>query len=187
MDKEKAIMIMSKLPRSVLVRYVQSIDATISGVSKKAMAEQFYSKYGLSEENASSLLEIHHAISQEREPFSVYQLWLANTNIENLKNKIKMEINDNKAEIGDDKYVLKEGYQDLEETETELTFIFSFVRTKTKFDIIKLDFDSKKENISIPITIKFIEGIRKAKVFVYCRRPDLQRFIKFNKETQGAQ
>lgn len=187
MDKEKAIIIMTLLPRSVLARYVQSIDATIRGVSKKALAEEFYNKHGFSEETASRLLEIHRAILQEREPICVYELWLADTNIDNLKNKIKMEINENKAEIGDDKYITKEGYYDLEETETELTFIFSFVRTKTKFDIIKMDFESRKENVSIPIKIKFIEENGKAKVFVNSRRSDLQRFIKFNKETQGAQ
>ena len=186
MDRAKAIVIMTQLPRSVLARYVQSIDATIRGASKKALAEEFYNKHGFSEETASRLLEIHRAILEEKEPVSIYELWLADNNIDNLKNKIKMEINDNKAEIGDDKYVTKEGYYDLEETETELTFSFSFVRTKTRFDIIRMDFESRKENVIIPIKIKFIEGNVKAKVFFNCRRVDLQRFIRFNKETQEA-
>lgn len=176
---------MTQLPRTVLLRFVQSVDGSIKGGgSKKAIAEEFYKKHGLTEENATRILEIYNAISEEKEPVNVYIFWLDNANTEDFREKLLKEINDNKALIGDDKYVSKEGYIDSEETEEGVDFSFSFVRIKTKFDIIKVDFETRKENITVPIKIEFDNENKKSKVFVYSKRPDLQRFIKFNKEVQ---
>lgn len=176
--------LMSQLPKAVLMRYVQERDSSIKGRSNRDIAEKAAENLEFTEEDVSAIVEILRTIKEEKEPVTMYTFSVASNDSDEFLEELVSDLKKREATVGEDGYIQKEGYIDIDIGSGYVDFRYTFLRDNSSYDLVKLRWQEKKENISLPILIRKINEDGGYKIEVNGKRSDFQKFLSFNNKKE---